>query len=128
MFGKTPEAFDSVDVESSLGNSFALIDNHVNLTQVKRSIGMPFIGAVKAACRGVLGDQWHDLRSASGRHRERHNLPVSLANTENDCLSDSSLTAVSGTVSTENRFVHLERSNERTEQLQSVLYQTNCSL
>ena len=34
----TPEAFDAVDVGAFLGNFFALIDNHVNPTQIKRSI------------------------------------------------------------------------------------------
>ncbi len=124
-FGITPEAFDAVDVGASLGNSFALIDNHVNPTQVKRSISIPVIGVVKATGRGVFGDQWQDLSSASGRHRESDNLPVSLEDAENDRLSGSSPAAVSWAVSTKHGFIHLERSTVWTEQLKAVLVQTD---
>ena len=128
MFGIAPEAFDTVNIGSSLGYSFAFIDNHVNTTQVKGSIGMPVIGVVKAAGRGVPGDQRQNLGSASRRHREGNNLPVSLINAENNRLSGSSPASVSGAVSTKHGFIHLERSTVRTEQLQAVLVKTDPEL
>ena len=87
MFSITPEAFDAVDVSSSLGPAGIFSDDNMVPSDRQRTIGMPVIGIVQTSGPGVLSHKADELLSASSLDREDPDQTVSLEDAKDDDFS-----------------------------------------
>jgi len=108
VFCVAPEAFDTVDVGSSLRNSFLFGHGDMRPAQPKTGVSPVFIGVIQAADGGVCVDNGQQFGSAPRRDGERSNMPIALVNAEYDGFSFSSPTPGTRPESTERGFIELE--------------------
>lgn len=108
VFGIAPEAFDAVDVGSTLRNSNLFGHGDVRPTQTKTGVSPVFVCVVQTADGGVGVDNGQQLGSASRRDRECSNMPIPLLDAEYDGFSLGSPAPGTRPESNERSFVEFE--------------------
>ena len=115
VFSIGPEAFNTVDVCSTLGFSFVFLYHHMISSDIKECVGMPVIGIVKAAGLCVINHQRDKITVASAVDGKGPYIAVALVDPKDYALSSCSPASLSGDSSTEHGFIHLDLSIQRSQ-------------
>src|SRR6056297_143459 len=125
MFGVAPVTFDSVDVFSTFRAALLFADDNVATAHPERRIGLPLVGVVETARRGLRNDFFNDFSVVTRADRRDADDPITLENAENDDLAGCAPTTQAGAMSAEGGLVELEMTEQGFTEVLSVC--TSCS-
>ncbi len=109
MFGKTPKAFNAVDVIpcATINERLGVIDLMMLAISFQRLIAAKAISVINRTFSGLGADVLHQLRCADRLDDFGVNTPFALKQPENEALTGSTAPSLSFAATTEVSFIQL---------------------